>query len=108
MKVSTSKSIFCQRTSSALLLLALENQDPSYITSAWFVHLVNHWFELKTSRYYTLALNKNNEEAYKEAISHLKVTMRTFSGMCTGVDSRWKPVQCGVTIATSAILDLQE
>ncbi|CAL1671977.1 unnamed protein product [Lasius platythorax] len=53
-------------------------------------------------------LNKNNEEAYKEAISHLKVTMRTFSGMCIGVDSRWKPVQCGVTIATSAILDLQE
>lgn len=34
--------------------------------------------------------------------------MRTFSGMCIGVDSRWKPIQCGVLIATSAILDLLE
>lgn len=86
MKVSTSKSMFCQRSSSALQLLALVKQDSSYITTAWFIRLVNHWFDLMTSRYYTLALNKNNKEIYEEAISHLKLTMRTFSGMTIGTD----------------------
>ncbi|TGZ57012.1 hypothetical protein DBV15_10459 [Temnothorax longispinosus] len=107
MKVSTAKSVFCQRTSSCLQLLALSKEDPSYITTAWFVRVVNHWFDLMTSRHHSLALNKSNEKAYEEAISHLKLTIKIFSEMRVGIDSRWKPVQCGVLIATNAILSLQ-
>lgn len=106
-KVSTAKSVFCQRTSSGLELLALTKEDPSYTKTAWFVRVVNHWFDLMTSRHYILALNKSNGKAYKEAILHLKLIIKIFSEMRVGKDNRWKPVQCGVLIATNAILGFQ-
>ena len=72
MKVSTAKSVFCQPTSSGLLLSYI-TKNPSYITTAWFVHIVNLWFELMTSRHHILSLNKSNENACEQAIFHLNL-----------------------------------
>ncbi|XP_011858998.1 PREDICTED: uncharacterized protein LOC105556508, partial [Vollenhovia emeryi] len=58
MKVATAKSIFCNRTASGLQLLAFTKGDPSYVTTAWFVSLINRWFELMTSRRHVVALSK--------------------------------------------------
>ena len=72
MRVSNARAVVSQRTSTDLQSLALETQDPSYITTGWFVKHINRWFDLMTSRCPQLALRKSNEEKYLDAISHLK------------------------------------
>jgi len=59
MKVGTARGVISRRTATGLHVLALTKQDPSYITTAWFINHVNRWFELMTSRRHKLALRQN-------------------------------------------------
>ena len=108
MKVGVSRSFINRRTGTGLQLLALDKQDPPYITTAWFVNHVNRWFDLMTSRLRAVALSRSNENAYKNAISHLEKNIRVFTGMKVGEPPQWKPVQTGVIMATNSILHIQD
>lgn len=41
----------------------------------WFVLLINEWFKIMAARSLKLALSKNNEEPYVEALSHLRLIL---------------------------------
>lgn len=106
MRIDVAKSLICHHTYVGLKLLS--ESKPEVAATAWFIHLVNKWFDIVTSRTPLLALSLSNPALYAERINHLKLTMRVFRSMLIGEDNSWKPVQEGVLISTSSILMLQE
>ncbi|KMQ88906.1 squamous cell carcinoma antigen recognized by t-cells 3-like protein [Lasius niger] len=63
MKISTARSVICQRTAVGLNIYAKTVGDSKILTTAFFISLVNRWFDLVTNRSRKLALSKKNEEA---------------------------------------------
>ena len=53
-----------------------------------------------------MALSKCNQDAYQRALSHLESAVWIFENISIGQKGHWKPVQTGVILATSSILDL--
>jgi len=52
MKVSQALHVFSHSVSSALrLMVATENWEENVLTTAWFLKIMNKWFELMTSRH---------------------------------------------------------
>ncbi|XP_071576398.1 uncharacterized protein [Temnothorax nylanderi] len=108
MKTSTSRAVFCRRTEVGLTLLSLHKEEETYRTTAYWVGLVNRWFDLMTNRGKKLALNLRNHEAYQAALDHIRRTAYVFQHMKVGELGRWKPVQAAVVMASTAILLLQD
>lgn len=108
MKVSTARAIFNVRTEAGLKLLMKNTNDSSIKTTAFFINLVAQWFNLITNRKRSLALSKHNMENYNKAIHHLEKTQNIFQVMIIGEKGHWKPVQTGVIMATTSILQLQD
>ncbi|KAK3920930.1 DNA transposase [Frankliniella fusca] len=69
MKVGTSRAVICHRTSVGLDLLAEEKSDPSHKTTAWFVELLNTFFELVSSRHKSMAFSHRNKVVYDKAVA---------------------------------------
>lgn len=107
MKVSTSRSIICQRTVVGLKTYAKTSENQKILTTAFFISLIDYWFTLITNRSLKLALSKKNEDAYNKAIEHLKFTAYVFQHMKIGAKGHWKPVQTGLLMAVECSLFLQ-
>lgn len=59
MKVSSATHVISHDGSSALIYLAnKESRGADHCTAAWFIEMMNHWFEIMTSRHPVLALSK--------------------------------------------------
>jgi len=108
MNVSTSRAVLCHRTGVGLKKLAQEKNDPSFITTAWFVLLLNTFFQLVTSRHQGLALSKSDATAYEKAIAVIKKVDLLFQHMLIGEQGVWKPCQKGMRILCASILGLQD
>ncbi|KAJ8273809.1 hypothetical protein GJAV_G00105760 [Gymnothorax javanicus] len=108
MKVGPAVTLFGKSTSAGLkYMVAKEDQPHSYLTTAWLLEQVGHWFELMSSRHQVMALSKNNMEEYNKAITFLEDMINLFLGLKIGQPARWKPVQAGVVLATRTVLALQ-
>lgn len=70
-KVSKSTNVISHDVSSALRFLAEELHKPEYLTTAWYIEIIDKWFNLMTSRNPVMALSKLKPLVYKEAISFL-------------------------------------
>lgn len=100
------KRLICHRIYVGLQLFS--KHQPELATTAWFINLVNKWFEPMTSQCPTLALSRSNPDLFAKRINHLMLMMRVFRSILIGDDGSWKTVQEGVLISTASILLLQE
>ncbi|KAK3922238.1 Transposable element P transposase [Frankliniella fusca] len=106
MKVRSSVKVLNPRTASALQYLVMKGIVPeNFETTAWFIKLINRWFQLMSSRSLYCALGLKNKEVYCEAIEHLKLVITVFETSI--IPGGWKPVQSHIVFATKAILEIQ-
>jgi hypothetical protein len=104
MNVATSAAVICHRTSVGLELLADEMKEDSYRTTAWFLELLNTFFQLATARHQALGLSKRNMVAYEKAILLFKKVCHVFQNMKVGVSGEWKPCQRGMLVLIDSLL----
>lgn len=57
MKVNKTTRFFSNDVSSAFKLVAEQREIPEFVSTVWFVQLIQKWFTLMTSRHYKLAIN---------------------------------------------------
>lgn len=108
MKVSNSTNVISRDVSSSLEFLAIKCGKNEYRTTAWFINLIDKWFNLMTSRHPTLALSKLSIENYNQTISFLRDFMAVIPEMFVGVKKIWKPSQTGALLSTQSVMDLQD
>ncbi len=109
MKVGPALNVFSKATSAGLkYMVQQENRPLSYLTTAWFLEQVDHWFDLMSSRHPITALSRVKMEEYEKAIIFLQDIIHLFHGMKIGHKGVWKPVQRGVIMATKSVLAIQE
>ena len=109
MKVSHALNVFSKSAASGIrYLVEKEGRSKDYLTTAWFVEQTNHWFDLMSSRHPVLALSQKKIEKYDEAVQFLKSFIRIFSELRIGQKGTWKPVQTGVIMSTTSVLQLQD
>ena len=108
MKVSGALNFFSNSVKAGLhYLVECEGYSKDLLTTAWFIGMINKWFDLMSSRHPIMALSNVNESCYKQAILHLEQVIRVFHEIRIGVNAKWKPVQTGVILSTTSILNLQ-
>ena len=94
MKVSSAMHVFSKATSATLRYMVKEERRPeSYLTTAWFLEKMDHWFDLMSSRNPVTALSHFKMEQYEEAISFLRDSIHLFQCLKIGPKGSWKPVQ---------------
>jgi hypothetical protein len=110
MKVSRATSVINHDVSCGLKFVANEIKDDSILTTAWFIGIVDKWFTLMTSRNPGMALSMKNNKVYNETITFLNEVIEIFRGLKilgkTG-KIRWKPIQSGVILSTTSVINLQ-
>jgi hypothetical protein len=107
MKVKSVRKLVNPRTAAALQYLVVKGIVPeAFETTAWFLKLMNRWFQLMSSRNLQCALGFRNKQAYNEAIEHLKLVIFVFKYMV--IPGGWKAVQSHIIFATSSILEIQD
>lgn len=109
MKVSAALHFFSNAVVSGLrYLVKEEGRSDEYLTTAWFLAMCNHWFDLMSSRHPVVALSKLNPQIYEESVTFLKSVISVFKSIKIGDKGYWKPVQTGVVMSTTSVLELQE
>ncbi|KAK3931460.1 Transposable element P transposase [Frankliniella fusca] len=106
MKVKSSLKVVNPRTSAALKYLVVKGLVPeAFETTAWFLKVMNRWFQLMSSRNPQCALGLRKEEVHTQALEHLRLVISVFKFM--EIPGGWKPVQSHVIFATEAILEIE-
>ena len=107
MKVSCASRVISHEVSCGLKhLVDKEGRKEEYLTTAWLIESISHWFQLMTSRHPVLALSKLDGKKYDETIHFLEDMIQTFRCMKIGSKGHWKPIQTGVIISTTSVLDI--
>lgn len=60
-----------------------------------------------SSRHPVMALSQHNQDADEAALTHLHSVIWIRMNVSFGEKGHWKPVQAGVVLSTSSILDLR-
>lgn len=109
MKVSNALSLISHSVSAGIrYMVECEGRSASNLTTAWFLEMMNHWFDLVSSRHPVMALSKLHQDKYAEAIKFLEGINTIFRSMKVGDKGEWKPIQTGVILSTTSILGIQE
>lgn len=108
MKVQTSTNVISHDVASGLKFISDELGKTEYLTTAWFIDLIDKWFNYMSSRHPTSALSKHNKDSYNSIITFLDEVISIFSQMSVGEKRMWKPAQTGLIISTTSILNLQD
>jgi hypothetical protein len=108
MKVSFALSVFSPSVTAAIrLLVGMDKLHSSALTTAWFLETMNHWFDLMSSRHPVMALSRFNEEKYVAAIDFLRMVSDMFRDISIGDKGVWKPVQTGIILSTTSMIQVQ-
>lgn len=108
MKVGKSTNVINHDVYTALQFLSEELHKPEYLTTAWFINIIDKWFSLMTSRHPILALSKLKPDIYENTIQFLNSFIDVMKGLEVGNKRTWKPSQTGSILATTSILDIQK
>ncbi|KAJ4946273.1 hypothetical protein JOQ06_023941, partial [Pogonophryne albipinna] len=82
MKVGLALNVFSKAPSAGLkYMVQQENRPLSYLTTAWFLEQVDHWFDLMSSRHPITALSRLKMEEYQKAITVLQNIVHLFRGI---------------------------
>lgn len=104
MRVNKAKNLLSHEMSSALEFLA--DEKPEYITTAFFVKMIVKWYTVMTSRHCSISLGIKDLAKYKDMVSFLTEIIETFSNLRVGIKKNFKPVQKGVIISTTSVIEL--
>lgn len=113
MSVFEAYQVLNRQVAAALeFLVTKEGKSKDMLATAWLLGQVHKWFDLMTSRSQNLALSLKNKENYDEAIQFLKGFIKLIQTLEFGevdkLDTSWKPVQAGMILTTTSILEVQE
>lgn len=109
MKVSYATRVLSHEVSCGLkYLVDKEGRKEEYLTTAWLIEVISHWFQLMTSRHPVLALSRLDPKKYDEAVNFLRDMIQIFESMKIGSKGDWKPIQTGVLISTTSVLEIAE
>jgi hypothetical protein len=112
MKVSSAMHVFSNSVAAGLKFmvensLIRETSSLQALDTAWFISLMNQWFDIMSSRSIKMALSKSDISAYNNARALLQHVITIFSDLSIG-DGRWKPVQSAIIMSTSSVLALSD
>lgn len=109
MKVSFATRVLSHEVSCGLkYLVDKEGRKEEYLTAAWLIEVISHWFQLMTSRHPVLALSRMDPKKYDEAVNFLRDVIQIFRTMKIGSKGDWKPIQTGVIMSTTSVLEIAE
>lgn len=103
MKVSYAAQVLSHSTASALKFCVDRKVMPSAaLTTAWFLELINRWFDNLNARYALPSLFASSTVKIEE----LNFVTELFHDLHFSGQDTWKPIQTGVRLSTQAALDL--
>lgn len=109
MDVGSALRVFSHDTAAALKYLAQKKgYSKSMLTTAWFIDQFRRWFDLMTSRCPKTSLSKFRPEKYEESIKFLNSFKDLIKRVKIGESGKWVPIQSGIILTTTAILEMQE
>ncbi|GBN22900.1 hypothetical protein AVEN_254541-1 [Araneus ventricosus] len=85
----------------------LKKLDESALATAWFIEIVARWFDIVTSRSYSVSLSLSKRNC-DETVAFLESVIWLLSNLKIGIRGVWKPVQAGIVLTTTSMLALQE
>jgi hypothetical protein len=105
MKVNIAAQLLSHSTASALRYAVHDNLLPlDALTTAWFIELVNSWFDAANARRRCEALYAKSGPKIRALLMMMEIVPKlTFSGR---QQSSWKPIQTGILVSTQSLLDL--
>ena len=107
MNVGIALNLFSNSVSATLTyLVQRRGRDKAYLTTAWFIGVVNKWFDLMSSRSIMMALSKYHVKQYSSAMEFLQSVIELFGTLEIGKKGHWKPVQTGVIMSTTSVVHL--
>ena len=104
MKVGLAAQLLSHSTASALRFAVEEKLLPvEALTTAWFIELLSKWFEACNARCCSQGLHATSGDKINTLLLMLEITPKlSFSNdRCS-----WKPIQTGILISTTSILNL--
>lgn len=78
------------------------------LTTAYFIDATDRWFKLCSSRSAQNALSLKNPQKYAESVEFLNEYIKLIREVKIGVKGEWKPVQTGIQMSTTSILEIAE
>lgn len=106
MRVSTSTNLINTNCSNSLFLASSQSNDQTIVSTAWFVDTLSKWFAITKSR--ISGLGHLNMELYNDTTTFLRECIQIFRGLNIGDKIVFKPVQKGLILATSSLLEITE
>lgn len=111
MKVNKAKNILSRDVSSAMHFYVEEKGRQELNTTAAFIQVCSKWFTLITARTPKVALDKtvSNKETEKQSndnVEFLESIVELFREIKIGYKLIFKPVQNGIMITTTSIIEL--
>lgn len=102
-----SLAVFSHSTASALrYMVEVHGWDKEVLTTAWFLDQVNRWFDLMSSRSPTMALSLLDATKHADAVDFLNTFKHMIETAQIGGGS-FKPVQAGIIMSTTSMLQIQ-
>jgi hypothetical protein len=104
MRVCYAAQFFSMSTASAIQTAVMFNELPvEALTTAWFLSLVNKWFDGMNARHKDTALLNGKATEGRRAMQAMLEVIKdmTFSGKTV-----WKPIQTGIQLSTTVALEL--
>nr|ACJ50158.1 transposase [Glyptapanteles indiensis] len=105
MRVHYAAEFFSRRTAKALRLCALSADFPEIdnnaLPTAWFIELVNDWFDIMNSRTGGIEKDQRGLGKIKQLTEFMDIMKKL-----TFQKGGWKPVQTGILLATTTVVSL--
>ena len=106
MRVCLAAQFFSRSTAAAIqTCVNLELMPVDALTTAWFLNMVNDWFDAMNSKHKDSALLNGRHTAKKQALTDMLEIVKDLSFNGRKV---WKPVQTGIQLSTIAAIQLSE
>ena len=106
MKVNVAAQLLSHSTASALRFAVHDKLLPAdALTTAWFVDIVNNWFDAANVRSRREALYSKSGSKIRSLLLMMEIIPKlTFSS--ANRQYSWKPIQTGILVSTQSLLDL--
>lgn len=104
MNVARAVQFFSIKTAAAIeKAVTLQEINKKALTTAWWIRVVQQWFELMTARVRKKAMTQRN---HSTKVAFLENTINLFQNMI--IVKGWKPLNTGLIMSTLSIIQLSE
>ena len=102
MNVATAVQFFSVTTAAALeKAVQFKKIDKNALTTAWWIRLVQEWFEMMTARHVKKGITEKNRHVKLQFLNDfIKITQSMKFG------EGWKPLQTGIILSTLSVINL--